>query len=97
MGIGKEYLERLSIYDLRQLGRDSGVKAPTKLRKQELIVEIINVQNGKSLPHFSNKGRPIKSKKVLGEKAGVGVAKLLEIESILDECKNKIIEILSSK
>ena len=36
-----------------------GVKSPTSLKKNQLINEIIEVVNGKKLPHKNAKGRPI--------------------------------------
>lgn len=54
----KEELTEFNLYSLRELGREIGVKAPTSLRKAELIENILNVQSGKTPPHVTKKGRP---------------------------------------
>ncbi len=39
-------LEKLSLSTLRKLGRECGVKAPTALKKKELITEIKCIKTG---------------------------------------------------
>ena len=54
----KEELTEFNLYSLRELGREIGVKAPTSLKKAELIENILNVQSGKTPPYVTKKGRP---------------------------------------
>lgn len=49
------YNKRLT--DLRQYARKIGVKNATSLKKRELMEQIIGVQNGTIVPHFSKSGR----------------------------------------
>ena len=51
-------LEYTSIHTLRTIAREMGVKAPTSLRKHELIGAIIRIDKGIDKPCRSNKGRP---------------------------------------
>ncbi len=54
-------LQKLPLHKLRDLGREKGVKAPTSLKKSELIVAIANIESGKTQPKFNdkNRGRPV--------------------------------------
>lgn len=58
----KEKLELLSIFELRNLARKTGVFSPTTLKKKDLIKAICDVQTGKIKPHISKtrQGRPPK-------------------------------------
>ena len=60
----KEELYDFDIYSLRYLGRNIGVKAPTSLKKAELIENILSVQNGKIPPYTTKRGRPVLHKKL---------------------------------
>ena len=60
----KEELNEFSLYSLRALGRKTGVKAPSSLRKKELIENILDVQSGKTPPHATKRGRPALPKQV---------------------------------
>ena len=51
-------LEELSLFRLRKIGREVGVKAPTALNKKDLIQEIVYVLNGEKDPTITNRGRP---------------------------------------
>ena len=54
-----EYLKTLNLHSLRTYAREIGVKAPTSLKKDQLINEIMFVQSGVKQPQlFSKKGRP---------------------------------------
>ncbi len=56
-------LEQTSIFTLRELGRQIGVKAPAGKYKDQLVKEIIAIQNGQLLPvEPSKRGAPTKSK-----------------------------------
>lgn len=52
-------LQHMGFHTLRQIARQIGVKAPTSLKKAELIQAIIRIKNGIDKPCFSNKGRPL--------------------------------------
>ena len=51
-------LENMYLHDLRRLARKIGVKAPTLLTKAKLVEAIMDVDEGRVAPDFSNKGRP---------------------------------------
>lgn len=55
--------ENYNLYELRTLGREKGVKAPTTFKRRELIEQIINIDNGIFSPYDKNtkQGRPVKS------------------------------------
>lgn len=53
----QENYNKLNLHDLRVLGAQIGVKAPSTLKKEQLIKEIIAVERGEKSPHFSNRGR----------------------------------------
>lgn len=57
----KEYLKGLSLMDLRGYGRFLNLTAPTKLKKSELIFEIIEILSGKKVSARTKKGAPIKN------------------------------------
>ena len=100
MEFDKEQLEKLSIYALRNIAREIGVKAPTTLTKQTIIEEILQIESGKKQPCAQSKrGRPGKycfenkgDEILLGlrEKA----VKKQIIDSILKEIERKLYEIL---
>ena len=58
MDIYKNY----SIYELRNIGRNKGVKNPTTLRRADLINEINKIDRGEVLPYVkkTKQGRPTK-------------------------------------
>lgn len=57
----RKQLERLGIYDLRQIGREKHVKSPTSLKSGALVNAILDVEYGRTAPHFSKYGRPPKA------------------------------------
>ncbi len=59
----EDNLKGLSIYQLRYLAHQVGVKAPTTKKSDELINEIIAIQKGELEPYFPQKklGRPVKN------------------------------------
>lgn len=65
----RESLNKLSIYQLRNKARETGVKAPTTKLQKQLIDEILLIQKGEQSPFKSNMGRPPKSRRV-GEQLG---------------------------
>ncbi len=59
----EDQLDKLSIFQLRELARRMGVFSPTSKRKGELIESIMDISNGNASPHFSKtkQGRPPKN------------------------------------
>jgi len=54
-------LNKMGIHDLRTFARNSGVKSPTTLKKEQLIDGIIMVKSGEIEPVTSNMGRKPKA------------------------------------
>lgn len=54
--------EDLGIYQLRVLAREMGVKNATIYKKEDLIIKIRNIENGKTKPYVrkTKQGRPAK-------------------------------------
>ena len=52
----KDY-SKYNIHELRVIGANLGVKAPSTLKKEKLINEIIAIEVGEKTPYFSNRGR----------------------------------------
>ena len=61
----KEYLNTISIDDLRRYGRYVGLQRPTDMKKQALIDEIIAMLCGEKSPSRNCRGAPIKNNGVL--------------------------------
>ncbi len=57
----KEELMALGVYELRNLAREVGVKAPTMLTKEEIANAVILVLRGDEKPQRTNFGRPVKA------------------------------------
>lgn len=57
--------ENYSIYELRELARTYGVKAPTTKKRDVLIKEITLIKENKLQPVFTHKGRPSKTLKLI--------------------------------
>jgi len=63
--ITREYLDGMSIHEIRTLAREIGVPHPTSLKKQEMIDCIIDIKDGKATPQVAKKaGRPPKTNTV---------------------------------
>ena len=63
--ITREYLDGMSIHEIRTLAREVGVPHPTSLKKQEMIDCIIDIKDGKAAPQATRKaGRPPKTNPV---------------------------------
>ena len=56
----RESLENLRIHELRDLARKMGVQAPTLLKKEDIIEQVMAIVSGEKKPYEnkSNKGRP---------------------------------------
>ena len=60
--ITRDYLEGMSIHEIRTLAREVGVPHPTSLKKQEMIDCILDIRDGKTEPQTARKaGRPPKT------------------------------------
>ena len=57
----EQNLQQLSIYELRAIARQVGVKSPTTKKHNELIDSILKIQNGEEQAFLTNKGRPPKA------------------------------------
>lgn len=89
----KEELNEFSLYSLRELGREIGVKAPSTLKKEQLIEQILSVLSGKIEPTFSMRGRP-KLKKNFSTQE---VTLLKEyLDKIFETAKNDIIKAITN-
>lgn len=60
--MNEEYLKDKTIYDLRTLARELGVKHPSMLKKEELIDNIIKINNGLINSSYEKRGRKPRSK-----------------------------------
>ena len=95
----KQDLERKNIYSLRVIGREIGVRAPSALKKQNLIENILSVQSGKIVPHFAKSGRPSMDIEQIErkEKKKQFVDLEKELYKILKETQEKIINLIAQK
>ena len=84
-----ENLKKMSIYELRSVARSLGVKSPTTFRKQDLITQIINVQEGKLTAHYSKRGRPPYVKNCIN----YDLFDIERIDNLLKNLRNEIITI----
>ena len=58
----KEDLEKIGIYDLRELGREIGVPSPTSMKKDQLIDYIVGIIHGEKPKNDNSlRGRPAKT------------------------------------
>ena len=91
----KQTLNNKSIYELRIIGRELGVKKPTTLKKQALINAILDMQLGNDTPTFSNRGRPPITNKIEKENSlAIKNEILTKIDKILENAKKDISQIL---
>lgn len=98
MNSTKGELKGLSIYQLRTMARECGVKAPTMMKKEQLINEILSVKNKEKEPYFSNRGRPSIQKTVYTDDSMAIINEKMErVECVLEECKKEILKILFKK
>lgn len=58
--IARNRLEGLSIYELRAVARQVGVKSPTTKKHRELVEAVLRIQSGEERAFSTNKGRPPK-------------------------------------
>ena len=62
MKVKESLYDNYCLYDLRKIAKEKGVPNPTTYRKQDLIKQILQIDDGKIKPCFSNKGRPTTKK-----------------------------------
>lgn len=76
-----QYLDGMSVYEVRNIARELGVRSPTTEKKRELIEAIVGVAAGLIAPEpkMTNKGAPTKAPKVS--------------EDVLQEIRRRIAEI----
>ena len=102
MNYSLEYLNKLNVHSLRTYAREIGVKAPTTLKKAEIINEILLINGGTKQPQApTKKGRPANNNINTVNIGGVlEKIKLQEqdkkvfIKYVLDEVEKKLNEIL---
>ena len=64
MNYTKEELTKRGVHELRVFAREIGVRAPTDMKKHQIIEEILQVQSGIKEPYFSTAGRPAIKRKL---------------------------------
>ena len=93
--LDKELLKQKSIYELRIIGRELGVKAPTKLKKQVLIHCILERIEGKTQPFISNRGRRPLIINVNELNLQNSKAELIKrLDNVLENTRNELLQIL---
>ena len=91
----KENLKIMSVHQLRDIGRQIGVKHPSMLSKNQLIEEILGIQHGTIVPTFSRKGRPSSPPQIsIDKKRILTHYEIYQIEKIIDKAKLEILEFL---
>ena len=90
MEYDKNYLESLSLPSLREIGKGIGVKAPTGLTKKQLINAILDINENRTEPYFSNVGRP--SLNTLDQKGFVKVVNLVPVKEIVAERFEQVLD-----
>lgn len=105
MKININDLQSYHLKILREIGEQIGVKAPTSLKKEELILEIKKILNGENEPYFTNKGRPTYKnserqfeftdgeKSLQGNKVVPELLKNIALEKTLNKYKEKFYSI----
>lgn len=62
MKVKESLYDNYCLYDLRKIAKEKGVPNPTTYRKRDLIKLMLQIDDGKLKPCFSNKGRPTTKK-----------------------------------
>ena len=93
----KEELQKMSLYQLRNIGRELGVKATTKHVKSILIDKIFEVYSGKKEPTFTKRGRPPFKQELFVVKIDEYYLKLQKLEEILSKTNKEIAELFNNK
>lgn len=92
----KEQLINTNLHDLRRIGKAIGVKAPSTLKKKQLISQILGIQKGTIAPIFSTFGRPtLGSNNIKKKKEVSNIEK--EIDILLSQLKTRIINLINTK
>ena len=101
--MNKDTLKNKSIYELRIIARELGVKSPTKLKKQQLINAILERNANLVEPHITKRGRPplpatlntetfLKNNSIL---ENLKLELLNQIEQVFDNAKLEIYKIIN--
>ena len=93
----KEELQKMSLYQLRILGRELGVKGVTKHVKAVLIEKILEVYSGKVEPTFTKRGRPPFKVQLFVDNIDEYFNKMRKLEEILSKTNKEIAELFSNK
>ena len=99
MGYTKEELERKNVHTLRQIGREKGVKAPSLLKKREIIEQILGVEKGEIAPCFSTGGRPVLDTELqIKNKTSINNGKKAkQVKRLIREYTAKLLKIIDEK
>ncbi|MBE5754934.1 MAG: hypothetical protein E7340_06370 [Clostridiales bacterium] len=87
--------ENKSLYELRDYAREIGVRAPTTMRKKDLIIAINDVLSKKVKPYYSKRGRPILPKNSVMVDDFVMVEKIKKIDKALLDFRKQLIKIIT--
>ena len=87
--------ENKSLYELRDYEREIGVRAPTTMRKKDLIIAINDVLSKKIEPYYSKRGRPILPKNSIMVDDFVMVEKIKKIDKALLDFREQLIKIIT--
>ncbi len=96
----KEFLLSINLYDLRNIARNIGVRAPTALTKPVLIDEIMKIQSGKKEPCVPSKtGRPAirRIDNLESMEKEESQSRLLDIIKIKKQAKRELIDDILSE
>ena len=88
-------LKNFSLYELRDYAREIGVRAPTTMRKKDLIVAINDVLSKKVKPYYSKRGRPILPKNLIMVDDFVMVEKIKKIDKAFLDFREQLIKIIT--
>ena len=87
--------ENKSLYELRDYAREIGVRAPTTMRKKDLIIAINDVLSKKVKPYYSKRGRPILPKNTLMADDIIVIEKIKKIDKALLDFREQLIKIIT--
>ena len=94
----KEELQYLTLYELRVIGRELGVKHPTMLNKKELIDAIISCKNNENTPrNIETRGRKARAGKTnIVITSTIDIKTINKIDKILTKAKKDILNLLTN-
>ncbi len=94
--MNREELKSKPLYELRIIGRQTGVNNPTSKTKSDLIESILKVDSGEIPPYFTKNGRQPYPKSIALTKETIPISsrKIKAIDEILFRAKKQILAIL---